>query len=127
MKKVLTIVSIILLLISMGSTFAVLNYGKKLKENNNIGVNIEQSVDFSQLNYLSFGSSSSAGTGAGGILNSFPNGAGKLLGCSVNNRGVGGSTLTYDVNDTSRHCVTKDIMILLVFTQGRTIKLFQDL
>lgn len=109
MKKVLTIVSFILLLISISSVFMLFNKINTKNETEN-EIIVEQSVDFSQLSYLSFGSSTSAGTGAGGILNSFPNGAGKILGCSVNNRGVGGSTLTYDVNDTARRCVTEDVI-----------------
>ena len=67
----------------------------------------ETDVDFSQLRYLAFGDSITAGDGLADRNDSYPCVVGKILGCKVTNKGYGGSTLAYY---SERRCVANEVI-----------------
>lgn len=109
MKKVLTIIVVLLLLANISSLVFLF---KKTNTNNNSNTNteIEQSVDFSKLRYIAFGDSITAGSGLESKTFSYPYVIADILGVRATNRGVGGSTLGKDFDNTSRNCICDDIV-----------------
>lgn len=107
MKKIVFIVPIVLLVVFISSLFLI------PKQNNNDGSNNNNTssvVSFTNMKYLAFGDSITAGSGLSSKDYSYPSVVAKTLGTTIRNKGVGGSTIGYDTEDTDRHCIADDIV-----------------
>ena len=80
-----------------------------IRNNNNDNFNdenTENNINWSNMNYLAFGDSITAGDGLENSNYAYPQVVGKELGCKVTNKGISGSTLA-DIKE--RHCIANDV------------------
>ena len=75
-----------------------------------LGDRADDPIAFSDLKYLAFGDSITEGGNLESRSQAYPNVAGSILGCSVTNLAVGGSTFVRDPNKPIRHCITEDVV-----------------
>lgn len=115
MKKILNIFIILFVILCVIGCSSILDTNISSEPTNipNEPTNIPSEpniIDFTNMRYVAFGDSITAGGGLSSKNLSYPNMTANSLGTSITNKGVSGSTIGYDTTDNNRHCIADDVI-----------------